>query len=137
MSVEVRHVLVAEDNMATATAIRYNLEKAGFKVSVARCGQSAWKLLNERDFDLVISDFQMPGMTGGQLCEKMGQEPRLANTPMILLTAKALEPDSTHPLLALRNLGVVPLQKIMSKPFSPRELVHTARSLLEAAAAAS
>ena len=137
MSEEVKHVLVAEDNMATATAIRYNLEKAGLKVTVARCGESAWKLLSERDFDLVVSDFQMPRMTGGQLCEKMGQEPRLAGIPMILLTAKALEPDSTHPLQVLRSLGVVPLRRIMPKPFSPRELVQTARELLEAGAATS
>ncbi len=132
MSEEVKHVLVAEDNMATATAIRYNLEKAGFKVTVARCGESAWKLVSGHEFDLVVSDFQMPGMTGAQLCERMGQDARLASIPVILLTAKALEPDMTHPLQVLRGLGVVPLRKIMPKPFSPRELVETARSLVEA-----
>jgi len=135
MSEEVKRVLVAEDNMATATAIRYNLEKAGFQVTVARCGKSAWDLVSQQEFDLVVSDFQMPGMTGGQLCERMGQDPRLAKVPMILLTAKAVEPDSTHPLQVLRGLGVVPLRKIMSKPFSPRELIETARSLVEARAA--
>ena len=132
MSEEVKHALVAEDNMATATAIRFNLERAGFEVTVARCGESAWKLLSEHEFDLVVSDFQMPGMTGGQLCERMGQDPRLANVPMILLTAKAFEPDSTQPLQELQGLGVVPLRKIMAKPFSPRELVETARGLVEA-----
>jgi len=135
MSGEAKHVLVAEDNMATATAIRYNLQQAGFEVTVARCGNSAWELLNERSFDLVVSDYQMPGMTGGELCERMGREPRLTQIPMILLTAKAVEPDSTHPLQVLQGLSVVPLRKIMSKPFSPRELVQTARSVMEARAA--
>jgi CheY-like chemotaxis protein len=54
---------------------------------------------------------------------------------MILLTAKALEPDSTRPLEVLQGLGIVPLRKILSKPFSPRDLIETARSLVEAGAA--
>ncbi len=137
MSEEAKHVLVAEDNMATATAIRFNLEKAGFRVTVARCGNSAWSLLGEHDFDLVVSDFQMPGMTGGQLCERMGQDQRLRTTPMILLTAKALEPAAVYPLEVLRGVGVVPLREIMSKPFSPRELIQTARRLVETPAATS
>jgi len=132
MREEAKHVLVAEDNAATATAIRYNLETAGFEVTVARCGNSAWELLHERPFDLVVSDYQMPGMTEGELCERMGREPRLTQIPMILFTAKAVQTDSPHPSPVLRGLGVVPLRRIMSKPFSPRDLVDTARSLLEA-----
>ena len=57
MTHEVKRVLVAEDNAAMGSVVRFNLEKAGFQVTVAGCGQAAWNLLNERGFDLVISDF--------------------------------------------------------------------------------
>ena len=130
----VEHVLVAEDNMATATVIRYNLESAGFKVTVARAGDAARRLLDKHDFDLVVADYQMPGMTGGELCEQMARDERLANIPVILLTAKAMEIDVTHQLEVLSDLGMLPLRTIMAKPFSPRELIQRVRTYLRAEA---
>lgn len=131
---KVRHVLVAEDNMATANAIRFNLKKAGLKVTVARCGKSARKLLDQDDFDLVVTDFQMPGMTGGELCKQMAEDPRLADIPVILLTAKTHETDLTYELEVMSGMGMLPLRTIMSKPFSPRELVQKVRAYLRAEA---
>ena len=135
MTEEVKEILIAEDNPGTATVIRYTLEQAGFKVTVARCGESAWKALNEHDFDLVVADYQMPNMTGAELCQRMGEDARLADTPIILLTAKAFESDATYPLKVLSRMGAVPLRAVMPKPFSPRELVLKVRSCLEAGAA--
>lgn len=129
-----RHVLVAEDNMATANAIRFNLMKAGLKVTVARCGKTARSLLDQQDFDLVVTDFQMPGMTGGELCKQMAEDPRLASIPVILLTAKALETDLTYELEVMSGMGMLPLRTIMAKPFSPRKLVQKVQAYLRAEA---
>jgi CheY-like chemotaxis protein len=135
MSKEVAQILVAEDNPGTATVIRFALEQAGFQVTVARCGESAWKVLSEHDFDLVVADYQMPNMTGAELCQRMGEDARLADTPVIILTAKAFESDMVCPLKTLAQMGAVPLRAIMPKPFSPKELVLEVRSCLEAGAA--
>ncbi len=116
MTTETGHILVAEDNAAMAGVIRYNLEKAGFEVTLARCGQTAWELLESQSFDLVVSDFQMPGINGGELCQRIRQDERLAQLPVILLTAKGLELDLSW---YEDELGV---SEVMAKPFSPREL---------------
>ena len=116
MTTGARHILVAEDNAAMAGVIRYNLEKAGFEVTLARCGKTAWQLLESQSFDLVVTDFQMPGITGGELCQRIRQDERLAQLPVILLTAKGLELDLSW---YKDELGV---SDVMAKPFSPREL---------------
>ena len=112
-----------------AAVIRFNLEKAGFDVTVAKCGTTAWKLLCEREFDLMVSDFQMPGITGGELCERVRQEPRHGEMPIILLTAKELELDGTH------YLDELSVSTIMAKPFSPRELTKAVQTYLAAGTA--
>jgi len=117
-------VLVAEDNLAMAGVVRFNLERAGFRVEVARCGRSAWELLKEQSFGLVIVDVQMPGLSGTELCERMRLVPRMADVPVILLTAKGLELDTDY---HLEQLGV---RAIISKPFSPRELLDLVQECL-------
>jgi CheY-like chemotaxis protein len=135
MTEELKHILVAEDDSGTATVLRYTLEQAGFKVTFAPCGESAWKALNEHEFDLVLAAYQMPNMTGGELCQRMGDDARLAKTPMILLTAKAFASDLIYPLKLLSSMEAGPLREIVPKPFSPGELVKKVRSWLEAEAA--
>lgn len=114
-----RCVLVAEDNLAMLSVICFNLERAGLEVLAAQSGDAAWNLLRAREVDAVVTDFQMPGMTGGELCTRMRQEPALAEVPVVFLTAKELELNAE---LYCRELAV---WKIMSKPFSPRDLVKT------------
>jgi two-component system response regulator AtoC len=109
--------------------IRFSLNKAGFDVTTAKCGQTAWNLLQEQDFDLLVSDFQMPGLTGGELCERIRNDPRLAPLPVILLTAKGMELESA------RYLDDLSVSTIMSKPFSPKELVRVVETCLTAEAA--
>lgn len=119
-----KRILVAEDNVAMLSVIRFTLEKAAFEVTTAPSGQAAWDLLERHDFDLLVSDFQMPGITGGELCQRIRQHPRLAPMPVILLTAKGLELDATR---YRDQLSVV---AIMAKPFSPRELTRTVQDCL-------
>lgn len=129
MAEGVKRILVAEDNLAMGNVIRYGLSRAGYDVTLARCGQAAWELLREHDFDLFVFDFQMPGMTGGELCERIRKEARFERTPVIFLTAKALELDRAH------YMDELSVDAIISKPFSPLELTKTVESLLAAAAA--
>ena len=113
-----KHILVAEDNPALLHVVRFTLEKAGFQVAVARNGRQAWEFLEEQCYDLVVTDQQMPEMTGLDLCARMRQTARHAQTPVVFLTAKGLELDSVR---LKEELGVVAL---FPKPFSPRRLVR-------------
>ncbi len=117
-------ILVAEDNAALASVVRFSLESAGYQVEVARNGRLAWELFDEQPFDLVVTDQQMPEMTGIELCEHITASRGAMSVPIILLTAKGLELDLPH----LRNtLGI---SAAYAKPFSPAQVVQTVQELL-------
>ena len=131
MSNDVRRILVAEDNPALLQVVSFNLEQAGFQVTRAGNGRKAWELLNSQHHDLVITDHQMPEMTGWDLCVEMSKTSTHAQTPVIFLTAKKLEIDATQ---LKSEFGVV---AVFAKPFSPRELVCAVEDLLAPAAQSS
>jgi two-component system, chemotaxis family, chemotaxis protein CheY len=119
-------VLVCEDNVALSGVICFNLVRAGFEVTSVPNGRLALEKLEKGRYDLVLSDQQMPMMTGVQLCESMRQLPGHKHTPFILLTAKCMEID----LPRLRQkLGIT---AALPKPFSPSELVNCIEEALTA-----
>lgn len=126
MSIGKKRILVAEDNGALALVVRFNLERAGFQVALARNGREAWDLLQKQDFDMVVTDQQMPEMSGCEVCRLMRGEPRLAELPVVMLTAKGLEIERGR---VCEELGV---REILPKPFSPRELVDKVEECLAA-----
>jgi CheY-like chemotaxis protein len=117
-------ILVAEDNVAMGNVIGFNLRKAGFDVVHVASGEMAWKLLQQEEFHLLVTDFQMPGMNGGELCKRIREEPSLAAIPVILLTAKCLEIDADY---YCKTLAV---RTVLMKPFSPRSLVQLVQETL-------
>ena len=121
-----RRILVVEDNPALALVAGFNLQRAGYQVTTACNGVEAWGLLGEEPFDLVITDQQMPEMTGSELCEAMRDSEAHARIPVVLLTAKGLELDVRR---LKEELGVV---RTFSKPYSPSELVEAVHDLLRA-----
>src|SRR5215210_6372759 len=110
-------ILVCEDNVALSGVICFNLVRAGFEVTSVVNGRLALDALEKGNFDLVLSDQQMPMMTGIQLCESLRELPAHRGTPFILLTAKCMEIDF---LRLQEKLGV---SKALPKPFSPSELI--------------
>ncbi len=120
-------VLVAEDNAALAAVVRFHLERAGLQVDLARNGREAWNLLQSRSYAMLITDQQMPEMTGTEVCTLMRADPRLASVTVLMLTAKSLELDSSR---LREELGV---REVLPKPFSVCELTETVRGCLAAA----
>lgn len=110
-------ILVCEDNTALSGVICFNLVRAGFQVTCVANGRLALETLQKETFDLVLSDQQMPMMTGIQLCESIRQLPAHQRTPFILLTAKCMEIDFGK---LQQSLGI---SAALPKPFSPSELV--------------
>ena len=96
----------------------FNLVRAGFQVTSVSNGRLALEALEKDTFDLVLSDQQMPMMTGIQLCETFASMPAHRRTPFILLTAKCMEIDFAK---LQQTLGI---SAALPKPFSPSELVN-------------
>jgi CheY-like chemotaxis protein len=119
-------ILMCEDNTALSGVISFNLVRAGFDVTSVPNGRLALEALQKESFDLVLSDQQMPMMTGIQLCESMRQMPTHRRTPFILLTAKCMEIDFAK---LQQTLGV---SVALPKPFSPSELIASIEEALAA-----
>ncbi len=118
------HVLVAEDNLALQGVISLALRNAGLEVTTADTGLKAWAFLEENSVDLVLTDFNMPGMTGGSLCERMRDDPRHGATPVALLTALSADVQRDH------NLDSLGVAAVIGKPFSPRDVTTQVLGLL-------
>jgi DNA-binding response OmpR family regulator len=116
-------ILVVEDEAKIARTLRLYLEKAGFVVTVSPTGSNALPSFRRERPDLVILDLGLPGMDGLDVARAIRHE---GNTPIIMLTARSEEADK---LIGL-ELGA---DDYVTKPFSPREVVARARTVLRRA----
>ncbi|HEY4232528.1 MAG TPA: response regulator [Lacipirellulaceae bacterium] len=121
------NILLVEDNDALRGVISFNLMRAGYQVTVVTNGREALDALQHGPFDLVLSDQQMPKMTGIQLCEQIRELPQHQHLPFILLTAKYMELDLAKLRQRLRLSAALP------KPFSPSELLTCIEECLSVA----
>ena len=117
-------ILIAEDNRILADVMRFNLQKAGFEVTVAENGTVAVQHLKSQAFDLLITDYQMPGLDGEELCKAVRQELKLDHMPIVMCSAKGFEISSEQ---LESSYGV---SKVIFKPFSVREVVMISQSLI-------
>jgi two-component system sensor histidine kinase and response regulator WspE len=87
------HILIVDDSHTVREMERRLLARAGYHVTTAQNGQEAWNLLRLNDYDLLISDVDMPQMNGIELVTKVRENPRLARMPVIILSYKDREED--------------------------------------------
>lgn len=80
-------ILIADDETISRTLLRRSVEHLGHECTAAADGLEAWQKLQERDFDVLISDWMMPGMNGLELCRKVRESRQGAYLYFILLTA--------------------------------------------------
>lgn len=123
MTSDKKKILVVEDNRIMSDVIRFNLEWAGFDVRVCGNGRQAVELLDCERFDVIITDFQMPEMDGEELCRHIRQDVRHADVPIFMISAKGFELD------VVRLTEELSLAKVLSKPFSPKEVVESVRAV--------
>jgi PAS domain S-box-containing protein len=81
-----RRILVVEDSATQALWLRRFLESEGFEVAVAPDAEQGLDLFRTSDFDLVITDVVMPGLSGYELCRRLKADPAKGQVPVILLT---------------------------------------------------
>ncbi len=120
-------ILVVEDDPAIVELITYNLEADGFDVIVAETGEEAQLLINEENFDLVLLDWMLPGVSGIELCRRLRQRQETMAVPIIMLTARGEEGDRVRGLATGADDYIV-------KPFSVAELVARVKAMLRRAA---
>jgi len=126
MTISNAKILVVEDNKALSGVVTFNLVRAGFQVTAVGNGKDALEALQRSNFDLMLTDQQMPAMTGIELCEHVRKLPEYKNLPIILLTAKCMEMNFAE----LRER--IGLSAALPKPFSPSELINCIEECLVA-----
>jgi len=114
------HVLVVDDEQDIVAIVRDYLADAGYRVSTARSGEEALRLLRSIVPDLVVLDLGLPGMDGLDVTRRVRST---SAVPIIMLTARADEADRVIGL----ELGA---DDYVVKPFSPRELLARVRAVL-------
>lgn len=100
-------VLLAEDSITSRMLLKGILESAGYKVKTAVDGVEAWTALREEDFDIVVSDIEMPRMNGFDLTVHIRGDKRLAEKPVVLVTALSSQEDRERGIDAGANAYLV------------------------------
>src|SRR2546421_7424691 len=118
-----RTILAVDDEAHILHVVSLKLSNAGFNVLTANDAEEALELAATSNVDLLITDFQMPGMSGLDLARKLHSEPGRKHLPAILLTAHGLALEQVE----LAHAGIT---VCLSKPFSPRDLLEKVHELL-------
>ena len=117
-------VLVVDDSITTRTLEKNILETAGFDVSVAINGVEAWAMLAQNDFDVIISDVEMPKMNGLELTSRIKGSERYQDLPVILLTSLG-KPEQRE-----AGLRVGADAYLVKSRFDQSELLQTIQSVV-------
>ena len=122
MNSEVK-ILVCDDEPHIVHVVSSKLRNAGFEVITAVDGEEAFAVAQQEQPQLIITDYQMPFLSGLELCTKLLSTDGLSDVPVIMLTARgfSLGDDDTS------NTNI---KKVLPKPFSPREILRTVEDLL-------
>src|SRR5687768_10235936 len=123
-------ILVADDESHILHVVSLKLRNAGYRVLTASDGKEAYDLAHQEHPDLIITDYRMPEMSGLELCKKLKADAKTMSIPKVMLTARGynLEKQDTD------ESGIL---RMLSKPFSPRQLLATVTEVLGQGAAAA
>ena len=121
-------ILAVDDEAHILHVVSLKLRNAGFDVLTAQDGQEALEAALAEKPDLIITDYQMPRMSGMEFCKALREHEDAGNVPIILLTARGFDVEADD----LAAAGIV---DVLEKPFSPREVLSRVEGLLAAHAA--
>ena len=116
-------LLLIEDDEAIAELIVWHFAREGFSVRQTPDGEQALILVEERVPDIVLLDWMIESLPGIEVCRRLRRNPKSANVPIIMLTARGEEEDRIRGL----ETGA---DDYVTKPFSPRELVARVQAVL-------
>ncbi len=117
-------ILIIEDERDIAELIGFNLQRAGFEIIKSYDGLEGTELALRERPDLILLDLMLPGRDGYAVFRELRRDVRTANTPVIMLTARAQTDDRIQGLEAGAD-------DYLTKPFSPKELVLRVQAVLK------
>ncbi|MBE9524309.1 MAG: response regulator transcription factor [Chloroflexi bacterium] len=118
-----QRILVVDDDHDVTRLMRGYLEQAGYDVLVTHNGETALHILRSERPDLMLLDLMLPDRDGWDVTRLVRNDPVLATTPIIMLTARVTDTDK---ILGL-ELGA---DDYVTKPYNPREVVARVRARL-------
>ena len=113
-------VLIAEDEISTAKALKVILEKNKFSVDIVHNGNDAWDYIQSGPYEVIVLDIMMPGMNGLEVLKKLRE--KNIKTPVLMLTAKGELEDRVAGLDAGAD-------DYLPKPFATAELIARVKAL--------
>ena len=116
-------ILAVDDSASMRQMVSFTLKNAGYNVVEAVDGQDALEKANTRDFDLVLTDQNMPRMDGLGLTRKLRANPKFKSTPILILTTES----SDEMKQAGRGAGATGW---LVKPFDPVKLDEVIRKVV-------
>jgi len=116
-------VLVVDDEIHIVHIVAIKLRNNGYEVISADNGAEALELALREKPDIVVTDYQMPVMTGLELVEKLRQHDQTKDIPVIMLTARSFAIEQ-------EQQDALQISECLSKPFSPRELLGNIEDIL-------
>jgi two-component system alkaline phosphatase synthesis response regulator PhoP len=119
-----RKILVVDDEIHILRVVAIKLKNNGFEVITAEDGKQGFETALAEMPDMIISDYQMPNMTGIEMVEKLRQNETTKCIPVIMLTARGFAIEDQQK----QNLNIA---EFLSKPFSPKELLNTVEEILQ------
>lgn len=119
----IAQILIIEDDDLVSRTVERSLNNGEYQISLADNGLAGLNLARKRPPDLVILDVIMPEMDGYEVCRSMRSDSRLAEIPILFLTAKIKEEDRVNGFLAGAD-------DYLAKPFNIDELILRVRAIL-------
>jgi DNA-binding response OmpR family regulator len=110
------HILCIEDETDIQEIIAYNLERAGYTVTLSDDGAKGLELAQTQNPDLILLDIMLPNLNGMQVCERLKADPKTQSIPIIMLSARSEEAD----IIGGLSRGA---DDYITKPFSQAELL--------------
>ena len=125
-----KKIVVADDETHILHVVSMKLTNVGFEVFTAEDGEEALELCNAEMPDLLITDYQMPYMSGLELCKAIRANEQTKHIPTMMLTAWGFDigPD---------DMIAAGIAAVLAKPFSPREVLSKVTELIDQSVDAS
>ena len=116
-------ILVVDDEKLLVKGVKFNLENEGYEVTAAYDGAAAVELTKKENFDLIVMDVMMPGLSGSEACMQIRE---FSDVPIIMLTARSEDSDKLMGFACGAD-------DYVTKPFNILELKARIRALLRRA----
>ena len=116
-------ILAVDDSASMRQMVSFTLKSAGYQVVEAVDGQDAWEKSVGREFDLVLTDQNMPRLDVIGLTRRLRENPKFKATPILILTTESSEQMKN----AGRSAGATGW---LVKPFDPTKLIEVIRKVI-------